>query len=122
MLDSIKGYFDVIVKDLTRNGITVRKHFLESLSAPSMSSKDLAELAGFLGVRRKAVSAAADGRAKLEEDQLLQPFAERMARKQPVGEKVVTLDWKLKAGEFFESDSISDVIKGHHKLYKVPRF
>ena len=86
-----------------------------------MSSKNLSELAGFLGVRRKAVTAAANGRSKMVEDKILQPFAERMARKAPVGEKVVTLDWKLKAGEFFESDCISDVIKGHHKLHKVPR-
>ena len=119
-LFSIKSYCEILSEDLTRNGVTIRKHILESMTSPIMRQNGLlSELASFLGARRKAIYCAADVRAKVEEDRILQPFADRMAQRPPVGEKIISKEWRLKAGDFYESHTVSDPVKGHHQVYKV---
>ena len=37
----------------------------------------------------------------------------------PTGNHVVSMDWKLRTVAFYESDLVSDPVKGSHAVYKV---
>ena len=106
--------------DLSRNGNLCRKVLYESLTGPSVrESNHLTELADFLDARRKTVYTSAKEREKLEETQKIRPFMERLCRKPPSGDSVISPEWKLAAGTFYELDCVSEIIKGHHRMFKV---
>ena len=54
----------------------------------------------------------------MEDTQKIKPFLERLCRKPPSGDKVISPEWKLAAGKFYELDCVSDIVKGHHQIYK----
>ena len=119
-LDSVRDYYQIALRDTSRNGITTRRVVLESITGAQIrNSNQLCKLAEFLGARRQTLSESSKLRSSAEEKQVLKPLVERLCRKPPDGEKVVSLAWKIAAGQFFEKDNISDIVKGHHCLYKV---
>ena len=120
VLDSIKDFYQIALKDLSRNGVTIRKIVLESTSGTKVkNSNQLSQLAEILGARRQTLVESSKMRNSEEENQRLKPLVERLGRKPPEGENVISLAWKIKAGRFFEQDNVSDIVKGHHCMYKV---
>ena len=105
---------------MTRNGISCRKFLYESVTGPSVRDEnELTEIADFLGARRKTIYESAQVREKLDETQKIKPFMDRLCRKPPSGDTFISPEWKMTAGTFYELDCVSEIIKGHHKLYKV---
>ena len=120
VLDSIKSYFQIAQTDLSRNGITMKKILLESVSGPEVrNAHQLKLLSEVLGARRKTLFEMSKMRILTEENKKLAQLVEKLCRKPPEGEKIISLEWKLEAGHFYEQDNISDLIKGHHCIYKV---
>ena len=56
-------------------------------------------------------------RLALEKKGELIPLVEKLARKSPEGDNIISTEWKIKAGQFYEL--VSEVVKGHHSTYKV---
>ena len=120
VLDSIKDFYQIALKDLSRNGVTIRKIVLESTSGTKVkNSNQLSQLAEILGARRQTLVESSKMRNSEEENQRLKPLVERLGRKPPEGENVISLAWKIKAGRLFKQDNVSDIVKGHHCMYKV---
>ena len=120
MVASVRDYYQVALKDRSRNGVTMRKIVLESVSGSQIrSSCQLSQVAEVLGARKQTLFESSKMRVSAEEKRELKPLVERLGRKPPEGEKVVSLAWKIEAGQFFEQDSISNIVKGHHCMHKV---
>ena len=117
-LDSITEFYKLVHRDITRDGTVIKGIILESLCGPAVrEAEQLSLLAGVLGARKHTVLDIKNQRVQLEERQEMIPLLEKLARKPPEGDKIMTWDWKLKAGQFYESKS--EIIKGHHCIYKV---
>ena len=96
----------------------MRKIVLEAVSGvQTRDNNQLTQLAEFLGARRQFLSDMSRGRILIEENQVLVHLVDRIGRKSPEGEHVISKEWKLRAGYFYEQ--VSDIIKGHHSIYKV---
>ena len=120
VLNSLKSYYEILKKDLTKDGSVSRKLFLESITGSDVQSNNLlSSLAELMGVRKTTMCKSAKNREKLESDQKLVPILTRMQRKSPQGPGWISTEWKIKAVEFYEMDAISDIIKGHNYVYKV---
>ena len=110
----------MIKADESRTGVIIRKVFLESLCGKEMREANLLkDIASFVGARKGTLLECSHNRAKLESEQKLVPVMERLARKPVSGGHIISLKWKLIAGGWFESDHISEVVKGHHNIHKV---
>ena len=79
----------------------------------------LSQLADAIGARKPSILTGACRRSKLESDQKLVPLVARLQRKSPEGMHVISTQWKVEAVGFFETDVISEVLKGHNHVYKV---
>jgi hypothetical protein len=122
-LESVRDYYQIALKDYSRNGITRRRVILESVSGSHIRKAcQLSQLAEFLGARKATLLESSKSRSSAEDQQKLKPLVEMLGRKPPEGERVVSLSWKIKAGQFFEQDSCSDIVKGTHCMYKVCYF
>ena len=120
VLEAIKSFYQISLADKSRNGVLMRKVVLESVIGPSVrNSRQLKQLADILGARRQTLQEMSQMRVTAEENEKLALLVERIARKAPEGEKIISLEWKIQAGHFYEQDNISDIIKGHHCIYKV---
>ena len=120
VLKSLTVYYEILIKDQTREGVVARKMFLEGISGADVQSKQLlSSLAKLVGIRKNSILKSAKDRNKIECDQKLIPIVTRIQRKSPVGEGFISLDWILKAVSFYESDGISEVLKGHNNIFKV---
>ena len=118
MLESVKGYYKLGQSDSTRNGVAVRKIILESVSGTVIRKcGQLSHLANLLGARKKTMYECSKVRLALEEKGELIPLVEKLARKSPEGDKIISTEWKIKAGQFYEQ--VSEIVKGHHSMYKV---
>ena len=118
VLKSIRGYYTLGLSDTSRNGVTVRKIILESVSGTVISKNgQLSQLANLLGARKSTVYECSKVRLALEEKGELIPLVEKLARKSPEGDKIISTEWKIKAGQFYEQ--VSEIVKGHHSMYKV---
>ena len=118
MLESVKGYYKLGQSDSTRNGVAVRKIILESVSGTVIRKcGQLSNLANLLGARKKTMYECSKVRLALEEKGELIPLVEKLARKSPEGDKIISTEWKIKAGQFYEQ--VSEIVKGHHSMYKV---
>ena len=119
VLSSLRDYLDLIGGDETRDGKVARKMFFESLTGPAIRDGNLiSQLASFLSARKNSMLDSAKCRKKLEDSKKLVPFINRLGRKPPEGEKVIPIDWKVKAARWYETDSVSDIIKGHNNIRK----
>ena len=120
VLKSLKVYYEILKKDLTRDGVVSRKMFLESISGADVQSNQLlTSLAKLVGIRKRTLTASSNDRIKIESEQKLVPILTRIQRKSPEGVGFISLDWILKATTFYESDLISDILKGHNNVHKV---
>ena len=120
VLSSICEYHKIVLGDLSKNGTLCRKVLYECITGPSVRDcSQLTMLADLLPARRKTVYASAKEREKLEETQQIRPFMDRLCRKPPTGDSVISPEWKLATGSFYELDCVSEIIKGHHKIFKV---
>ena len=118
VLESVKGYYKLGQTDTSRNGVTIRKIVLESVTGALIrKGGQLSQLADFLGARKKTVFECSKVRLATEEKGELIPLVTKLARKLPEGEKIISTEWKVKAGQFYEH--VSEIIKGHHSVYKV---
>ena len=98
----------------------MRKILLESVAGSSVrDANQLTQLADYLGARKHSLLDMSKSRIVIEDNEKLAPLVEKLARKQPEGDRIIGMDWKLKAGHFYELDNISDVVKGHHSVFKV---
>ena len=96
----------------------MRKIVLEAVSgAQTRDNNQLTQLAEILGARRQFLSDMARERILIEENQVLAQLIDRIGRKSPEGEHVISKEWKMRAIQFYEQ--VSDIIKGHHSIYKV---
>ena len=102
---------------MTRNGIITRKIVLESVSGSNIrDANQLSMVADTIGARRKTLHASSAYRIRIEDNEKITPLVEKLARKSPEGDSVISYDWKLKAVNFYEANS--EIIKGHHSVYK----
>ena len=118
VLESLRSFYKFALGDQSRNGVALRKILLEAVSGVEIRTKNqLTELADILGARRKFMSEMCQARIKSEENQVLSLLVDRIARKAPEGGGIISKEWKMKAGSFYEG--VSDIVKGHHAVYKV---
>jgi hypothetical protein len=120
VLKSIKDYLDIIKQDLSRDGVVAKKCLYESVTGASVrDSNMLCELAEKISARKGTILASAKDRLKMDNDLELVPFASRLRRKPPEGQKVISPEWQIMAWEFYESGVVSDVAKGHTNVMRV---
>ena len=119
-MNSLENYYTMMKTDLSRSGALSRKMCLESLTGSDVQNNNLLRcLADRIGARKESVLNSAKRRVKMESDQTLIPIVTRMQRKKPEGDGYLTQEWILKAVQFYELDSTSDVLKGHCNVFKV---
>ena len=119
-MSSLKDYLSILKKDSSRNGVVARKVLFESVTGPSVRDTNLLSvLAEEIGARKGTILQSAKSREKFESDMKLIPFASRLQRKPPVGQNVISPEWQVKAWGFFDSEVVSDVVKGHTNVMKV---
>ena len=93
---------------------------LESCCGEEIVSLNLVkDLATFLGARRGTVMECSRSRIRLQKQSELLPVMERLARKPISGSRKITQEWKLIVAGWYESDTISEVVKGHNNVFKV---
>ena len=120
MLESLRKYYVILKQDLTREGIVSRKLFLESITGSDVCDKNLlSQVSHYMDARKPSVLEGSKLRSKIESDQKLIPIMNRLERKAPEGGTFISIEWKLKAVSFYETDEVSDVCKGHHCVFKV---
>ena len=119
-MKSLKQYYSILKKDITRNGAVARNHFLDSITGSDVQSSNLlSSLAEFIGIRKKTIWSNAKLRLRLETEHTLIPIATRMQRKSPEGDSYMSTEWKVRGMGFYELESTSEVMKGHHQVFKV---
>ena len=97
----------------------VKKIVLESCCGDEIKSSGLVkQLASFLGARRGTILECYQNRVKLKQQKDLAPVLERLARKPISGDRKISSEWKLTVAGWYESDTISEVIKGHNNVFK----
>ena len=100
-LHCVHDYYQLAMKDSSRDGITRRKVTLECISGCYIrEASQLSQLAEFMGARKATLFECSKSRSSAEDEQKLKPLVEMMARKPPEGESIITLDWRIKAGNF----------------------
>ena len=118
VLESVRSYYKLAQSDSSRNGITIRKIILESVSGSAVrNAMQLWQLGDILGARKKTVYECSKVRLSIDEKEEMIPLVEKLARKAPEGESFISQEWKLKGVQFYEMKS--EIIKGHHCMYKV---
>ena len=121
MLESVKDYYKLVQSDMTRNGIVMKKVILESVTGSVIRNAcQLSQLADILGARLKTLYETSKVRFLVEENKEMTPLVEKLARKSPEGDKIISREWKLKGVHFYETNS--ELIKGYHCMYKVGYF
>ena len=101
VLDSVKDYYKLVKSDLTRNGVVLKQVILECISGPAVrEANQLSQLSEVFCARKKTVYEMSKMRLLMEENQKLVPLVQRLARKSPEGDKIITNEWKLKCVEF----------------------
>ena len=89
---------------MNRDGIVARKLMYEVLTGPPVrGAKLLTVLSEKIGARKASILACAKNRTKMDSDHKLVPFVSRIQRKSPEGNKVISIEWKIRVVEFFES-------------------
>ena len=118
VFESVKDYYKLVKSDLTRSGVVLKQVILECISGPAVrEANQLSQLSEVFCARKKTVYEMSKMRLSMEENQKLVPLVQRLARKSPEGDKIITNEWKLKCVEFYETKS--EIVKGHHSMYKV---
>ena len=52
----------------------------------------------------------------------IKPLQQMIQRCSPTGNHVVSMEWKLRVAALYESNMVSDPVKGSHAIYKVTSF
>ena len=121
VLESVKDYYKLVQSDMTRNGIVMKKVILESVTGSVIRNAcQLSQLADILGARLKTLYETSKVRFLVEENKEMTPLVEKLARKSPEGDKIISREWNLKGVHFYETNS--ELIKGYHCMYKVGYF
>ena len=120
VLLSLRKYYSILKQNLSREGVLARKIILESITGSDVSENNfLTHLSEFMGVRKESVIEGSKNRSKIESMKKLIPIVSRLERKSPEGVKFISIEWKVKAVAFFETDEISEILKGHNNVFKV---
>ena len=119
ILDSVREYYSIACSEGSRTITATRKQILQSLTGNSVrSAKQLNLLSSAIGARRSTVETEAKSRQILEEKKKIVPYLNLLARKSPVGSKIVSEEERMEVISFYESDHISDLLKGHNNVMK----
>ena len=120
VLISIRDYLNILKPDLCKDVCLVRKLLFESLTGSLVRENNLlSSLSETIGARKPTLLESANRRVKLENNIKMLPIVSRLIRKSPQGDKHITNQWKVEAYGLYESDLVSDVIKGVNNVYKV---
>ena len=119
VLDSIQAYYAIASSDSSRSVTATRKQILQSLTGETVrSSNQLNLLSETIGARRSTVENEAKSRQILDERQKIIPYMKLLARKLPGGGRYVTTEENFDVVSFYESDLVSDLLKGHNNVIK----
>jgi hypothetical protein len=117
ILESIKEYYNLASKDSSRGAAATRKQVLISVTGTSVrSAKQLHVLAEQIGARPATVVNEANNRKQLEDKKKLIPYLDILGRKSPEGSRIVQDEEKMLVIDLYESEHISDVLKGHNNV------
>ena len=119
VLKSIKEYYNLAASGSSRESTATRKQILLAVTGrPVRAAKQLNILAEEFEARHNTVVNEAKKRAELDEQQKLIPYLDVLGRKSPEGARIVTDEEKMKVIDFYESEIVSDVLKGHNNVMK----
>ena len=119
VLRSIKEYYNLAASGSSRESTATRKQILLAVTGrPVREAKQLNILADEIEARHATVVSEAKKRAELDEQQKLIPYLDVLGRKSPEGARIVTDEEKMKVIDFYESEIVSDVLKGHNNVMK----
>ena len=119
VLDSIHDYYQIASSDNSRTVTATRKQILQSITGePVRSANQLSILAKTIGARRSTVEHEAAIRKELEENKCIIPHFKLLARKKPEGVRFVSESEELDVVSFYESEVVSEVLKGHNNTFK----
>ena len=120
VLHSLRDYYQLIKSDSSRTGVILKKVFLESCCGEEIKSANLVkDLSDFLGARRSTLLECFRSRLRMLNEKELKPVMVRLARKPVTGEHKISLEWEIKVAEWYESQAVSEVVKGHNNIFKV---
>ena len=123
ILESIQEYYSIACSGSSRGAIATRKQVLLSVTGKSVrSSNQLASIAKAIGARKSTVALEAKKRILLEEQRNLIPYLDILSRKSPEGARIVTDYEKFEVISFYESENVSDVLKGHNNVLRETVF
>ena len=119
VLDSIAGFYKIVAKDSSRNGLVAKKLLLQAVKGTlDQDCFQTYLLSEKLGARRQTLYSEFENRKILEKQQLLIPFIHMLRRKSPCGSKFVSEQTRYEIIAFYEDDEVSDILKGHNNIYK----
>ena len=119
VLDGISDFYTILAKDGSRNGITAQKLILQAIAGSKVrEASQISLLSGFIGARRMSLHHEFENQSKIEDQQKLTPFVEMLRRKSPQGARFIPEKTKIDVIAFYESDDVSDIMKGHNNIYK----
>ena len=119
VLDSIAGFYKIVAKDSSRNGLVAKKILLQAVTGTlDQDCFQTYLLSEKLGARRQTLYSEFENRKILEKQQLLIPFIQMLRRKSPSGSKFVSEQTRYEIIAFYEDEEVSDILKGHNNIYK----
>ena len=120
VLSSLRDYYNLIKSDSTRMGVLIKKVLLESCCGEEIKSSNLVkDLSSFLGARRGTVLECFQSRSEMQKVTELKPVVDRLARKSITGNHKISPEWEIKVAGWYETESVSEIVKGHHNIFKV---
>ena len=119
ILSSLADYYKLACQNSSRSAEATKKQILLSITGVSVrSANQLGALACVLGARKPTVLSVASKRFLLEDKGSILPYLQVLDRKSPEGSKIVSVDEKLETILFYESDLVSEPLKGHNNVLK----
>ena len=117
VLTSIENYYSLTLSDQTRQNIATRKQLLQAIAGqPVKAAHQLSHLSQILGIKRASVEKAATEREDIDYREQIVPYLSILKRKSPEGYGIVSEEEKIDVISFYESDLVSDVLKGHNNV------
>ena len=103
--------------ETSRSATATRKQILHALTGKLVrDSNQLKQLAEEIGARRTTVEKESKTRNLIEERKQIVPYLTILSRKIPEGSKYVTEEEALEVVYFYESELVSEVVKGHSNV------
>ena len=97
-----------------------RKLLLEGITGSDLRENNLlSQIAEYIGARKESILDSSKDRTTVENNHKLIPIVARLERKSPEGTNIISIEWKIKCVAFYETDGVSDILKGHNNVFKV---